>query len=141
MGSRPTLKLERPLWRLGAELVAGVDEVGRGPLAGPVAAGAVVLPSNVRASGCFRWLSRANDSKVLSRPAREELAGYIWEHSLSAAVSFVHVDDIDRIGIAEASRQAMLASVGDLQHRPQPCVTPKMPLKLRSIVVSNPVAP
>ena len=119
MGRRPTLKFERPLWRLGAELVAGVDEVGRGPLAGPVAAGAVVLRANVRASGCFRWLSRVNDSKVLSRPAREELSGYIWEHSLSAAVSFVHVDDIDRIGIAEASRQAMLAAVGDLQHRPQ----------------------
>ena len=119
MGSRPTLKSERSHWRLGTQLVAGVDEVGRGPLAGPVAAGAVVLPPNVRASGCFRWLSRVNDSKVLTSAAREELAEYIWEHSLSAAVSFVRVNDIDRIGIAEASRQAMLAAVGDLQHRPK----------------------
>ena len=110
--------IERPQ-RVGTDLVAGVDEVGRGPLAGPVAAGAVVLPVNARASGRFRWLPRVNDSKALTRLAREELAEEIWEHSISAAVAFVSVETIDRIGIAEASRQSMLAAVGDLDHRPQ----------------------
>ncbi len=119
MARKPNLKFERSHWRVGTDLVAGVDEVGRGPLAGPVAAGAVVLPSNARASGRFRWLSRVNDSKVLTRLAREELAEEIWEHSLSAAVAFVSVVDIDRIGIAEAARQAMLAAIGDLEQRPR----------------------
>jgi ribonuclease HII len=119
MARKPSLRFERSHWRVGTDLVAGVDEVGRGPLAGPVAAGAVVLPSNSRASGRFHWLSRVNDSKVLTRLAREQLAVEIWEHSLSAAVAFVSVDDIDRIGIAEASRQAMLAAIGDLDCRPQ----------------------
>ena len=119
MGRKPSLKFERSHWRVGTDLVAGVDEVGRGPLAGPVAAGAVVLPPDARASGRFRWLPRVNDSKVLTRLAREELAEEIWEHSVSAAVAFVGVDDIDRIGIAEASRQSMLAAVGDLAQRPQ----------------------
>ena len=133
MGSRPTLQFERSHWRLGTQLVAGVDEVGRGPLAGPVAAGAVVLPANARAAGSLRWLSRVNDSKVLRRSVREELADYIWDHSLSAAVSFVTVDDIDRIGIAEASRQAMLAAIGDLHHRPEHILVDGFGLKVCSL--------
>lgn len=133
MGSRPTSKSEQSHWRLGTQLVAGVDEVGRGPLAGPVAAGAVVLPPNARASRRYRWLSRVNDSKVLTQAVREELAEYIWEHSLSAAVSFVSVDDIDRIGIAEASRQAMLAAIGELPHRPQHILVDGFGLKACSL--------
>lgn len=119
MGDPPTFAVERSLWRQGLDLVAGVDEVGRGPLAGPVAAGAVILPPNARPSGRLRWLSRVRDSKQLTPAAREELSGYIWRHSLAAAVAFVPVEAVDRIGIAEASRQAMLAAVGDLSRRPQ----------------------
>ena len=115
MPEKPTFSYERRLWRGGAGFVAGVDEVGRGPLAGPVAAGAVILPAGAR----FRWLSRVRDSKQLSAAAREELAGYIWRHAVAAAVAFVPVSAIDRIGIAEASRQAMLAAVGRLALRPQ----------------------
>lgn len=115
----PTLAVERSLWRDGAGLVAGVDEVGRGPLAGPVAAGAVVLPPGVRIAGRFRWLSRVRDSKQLSPAAREELSWHIWQNALAAGVGFVPVRVIDRIGIAEASRQAMLAAVGELGVRPR----------------------
>ena len=89
--------------------------MGRGPLAGPVAAGAVVLPAGAR----FRWLSRVRDSKQLTADVREELAGRIWEAAVSVAVAFVPVEAVDRIGIAEASRQAMLAAVGDLRERPK----------------------
>ena len=88
--------------------------MGRGPLAGPVAAGAVILPPGAR----FRWLGRVRDSKQLTAAAREELAEHIWARALAAAVAFVPVRVIDRIGIAEASRQAMLAAVGDLGLRP-----------------------
>jgi len=123
MGVRPTFAFERPLWRQGLELVAGVDEVGRGPLAGPVAAAAVILPPSARAdarpSGRFRWLRRVRDSKQLAAPAREELTALIHRHALAAAVAFVPVEHVDRIGIAEASRQAMLAALGDLACRPQ----------------------
>jgi ribonuclease HII len=115
MGEAPTFAYERSLWRREIRLVAGVDEVGRGPLAGPVAAGAVILPPGAR----FRWLTRVRDSKELTPDAREELAGYIWARALAAGVAFVPVPVIDRIGIAEASRQAMLAAIGDLPLRPQ----------------------
>jgi ribonuclease HII len=116
---RPTLRIEQTLWGDGVHLVAGIDEVGRGPLAGPVAAGAVVFPRGVRAAGRFRFLKRVNDSKKLSADAREELAAFIWEHAAAAAVAFIPVGTIDRIGIAEASRQAMLSAIGDLGVRPQ----------------------
>ncbi len=115
MREKPTFAAERSFWRQGLPLVAGVDEVGRGPLAGPVAAGAVILPPGAR----FRWLSRVRDSKQLSAAAREELAQKVWEYALAAAVAFVPVPSVDRIGIAEASRQAMLAAAGDLRQRPQ----------------------
>ncbi len=117
--SRPTLQVERSLWGGAGLLIAGVDEVGRGPLAGPVAAGAVVFPPAVRIAGRFRFLSRVNDSKKLSPDAREELSALIWEHAEAAAVAFISVETIDRIGIAEASRQAMLAAIGDLGVRPR----------------------
>lgn len=115
MRDRPTFAAERALWECGARLVAGVDEVGRGPLAGPVAAGAVILAPGAR----FRWLSRVRDSKQLTAETREKLAGRIWEGAVAAAVAFVPVEAVDRIGIAEASRQAMLAAVGDLRKRPE----------------------
>lgn len=115
MRDRPTFAAERLLWEQGVGVVAGVDEVGRGPLAGPVAAGAVVLPQGAR----FRWLSRVRDSKQLTPEVREELAGRIWEGAVAAAVAFISVEAVDCIGIAEASRQAMLAAVGDLRTRPQ----------------------
>lgn len=119
MGEAPTLNVERVHWRQGIQLVAGVDEVGRGPLAGPVAAGAVILPKGVRPVGSYRWLASVRDSKQLPPAAREGLATLIWEHALGAAVAFVSQDAIDRIGIAEAARQAMLAAVAQLRVRPQ----------------------
>ena len=85
---------------------------GRWP--GPVAAGAVILPPLSRITGKFRWLKRVNDSKQLLPAVREELSGYIWEHALAAGVGFVSVSTIDRIGIAEASRQAWLGAIAEL---------------------------
>src|SRR5438105_12255427 len=114
----PDLAAERALWRAGIELIAGIDGVGRGPLAGPVAAGAVVLPQLPRIAGRFRWLSRVRDSKQLPPAAREELSEYIWQHAFAAAVAFVSVSAIDRIGIAEASRQAWLGAISELVVRP-----------------------
>lgn len=118
MGDPPTFAAEAALWRRGLDLVAGVDEVGRGPLAGPVAAGAVILPPGARPSGPYRWLTQVRDSKQLTPTARQELAALIHQTALGAAVAFVPHTAIDRMGIAEATRQAMLAAVNQLPARP-----------------------
>ena len=118
MCAAPDLAAERALWRDGVDFIAGIDEVGRGPLAGPVAAGAVVLPRIDRITKSLRWLRSIRDSKQLTAAAREELSGYVWEHSLSAGVAFVPVAVIDRIGIAEASRQAWLGAIAELVVKP-----------------------
>src|SRR5574341_1436585 len=118
MRKAPDLAAERSLWSQGIGLIAGIDEVGRGPLAGPVAAGAVILPQLSRISGRFRWLRRVRDSKQLPAEAREELAGHIWQHAVAAGVGFVPVETIDRIGIAEASRQAWLGALAELGVKP-----------------------
>src|SRR5713226_9673310 len=86
MLKRPSFRAERTIWGEGALLIAGVDEVGRGPLAGPVAAGAVILPREVRIAGRYRFLRHVNDSKKLTSEAREELAPLIWERAVTANV-------------------------------------------------------
>ncbi len=106
-----------------------MDEVGRGPLAGPVAAGAVILPAGVRSAGRYKFLRQVNDSKKLTPEAREELAPLIWERAVAANVAFVSVKMIDRIGIAEASRQAMLCAIGGLGVRPQHLLLDAFPLR------------
>jgi ribonuclease HII len=111
----PNLAEERSLWHQGLDLVAGVDEVGRGPLAGPVVAGAVVLSP----SSDFRWLFHVRDSKQLSPAVRRELADYIWRDALAVGVGFISHTAVDRLRIAEATRQAMIRAVGQLNRHPQ----------------------
>ncbi|MEO8458727.1 MAG: ribonuclease HII [Chloroflexota bacterium] len=137
MATRPSFKIERTIWGEGTHLIAGVDEVGRGPLAGPVAAGAVILPMGARAAGRYKFLRHLNDSKKLSHEVRAELAPYIWEHAVAASVGFVSVETIDRIGIAEASRQAWLAALGDLPVRPQHLLLDAFPLKACNLPQTN----
>ena len=129
MRQAPNLAEERALWLQGLDLVAGIDEVGRGPLAGPVVAGAVVLSP----SSDFRWLFHVRDSKVLDAATREELARYIWRDALAAGVGFVSHTAIDRIGIAEATRQAMLRAIGELRRRPQHLLIDALTLKACSL--------
>ncbi len=108
----PSWRVERALERAGHLRVAGVDEVGRGPLAGPVLAGAVVLPRS-RA----RWVGRLRDSKQLSAAQRCELAEAIRAHAdwgLGAASCHV----IDQLGIVAATRLAMWRAVRALAYPP-----------------------
>ena len=111
----PTFTLEAALWRQGFRLVAGVDEVGRGPLAGPVAAGAVVLPPRLR----FDWLDYVRDSKELAPSTREELAACIWRDALAVGIGLVSPATIDEIGIVQATRRAMLAAIAQLACTPE----------------------
>ena len=109
---RPTWRTERSLWRDGHRRVAGVDEVGRGPLAGPVVAGAVVLPFT-RA----RWVTRLRDSKLLSASARAELAAEVRERC-ECGLGAVSPQVVDQIGIAPATRLAMRRAVLALEQPP-----------------------
>jgi ribonuclease HII len=106
-----TLKYEKQAWEAGAKLVAGVDEVGRGSLFGPVVAAAVILDPAYRIRGL-------RDSKLLDREMREKLAPRIRENALAWAVAAVDVAIIDQINIYWASKRAMEEAVGKLTFRP-----------------------
>ncbi len=108
---RCTLKFEKLAWAGGAQLVAGVDEVGRGSLFGPVVAAAVILDPNYRIRGL-------RDSKLLPEKVREKLAARIREHSIAIAVAAVDAARIDQINIYHASRLAMLEAVRQLLPAP-----------------------
>ena len=95
----------------GFSAVAGIDEAGRGPLAGPVVSAAVVLPAN-------RPLSGINDSKQLSPAKRNALYESIYAHAISIGVGIVDPQEIDRINILQASLLSMAISAANL--RPQP---------------------
>ena len=103
--------MQKPLnfWKPG--LVAGVDEAGRGPLAGPVVAAAVILHANVSIDGLA-------DSKVLSATRRAELAGEIMRHSLAWSVAWADPAEIDRINILQATLLAMRRAIIGLRIQP-----------------------
>ncbi|MBQ3662098.1 MAG: ribonuclease HII [Firmicutes bacterium] len=102
---------ERRLWDSGRSYIAGVDEVGRGPLAGPVVAAAVILPRDFDVLGI-------DDSKKLSPKKREELFEVIKAKALAWAVGWVGPERIDEINILEATKEAMTQAVQGLSLQP-----------------------
>ncbi len=105
------LSFERELWSAGKEYIAGVDEVGRGPLAGPVVTAAVILPKDFSLLG-------VDDSKKLSPKRREELFEQIKEAAVCWAIGRREPDRIDAVNILEATKEAMLDAVKALPVRP-----------------------
>lgn len=91
--------------------ICGIDEVGRGPLAGPVVAGAVILPRDCR-------ILYLNDSKQLSEKKREELYEVIMENAVSTGLGFVSPERIDEINILQATYEAMCQAIGKLEKEP-----------------------
>ncbi len=106
----PTFLEENRLRRQGYKLVAGVDEVGRGALAGPVMAAAVILPPRIRAA----WAKKVRDSKFLSPEQRESLFDPICEAAIAFGIGSVESWTISSIGIARATQIAMAQAVGQL---------------------------
>ena len=102
------LTYERGLWEAGYDLVAGIDEVGRGPLAGPVVAAAVILPKECKIEG-------VNDSKKLSAKKREELYDIILEKAVSYGIGVVSNERIDEINILQATYEAMREALSQLK--------------------------
>jgi ribonuclease HII len=123
----------------GTLLVAGVDEVGRGPLAGPVVAAAVILDPD-------RPLDGLDDSKKLTELRREELAGLIKENALAWAVGRAEVEEIDDINILQASLLAMRRAVTGLKPAPEHALIdgnqcPRLPCTSEPIVGGDGTVP
>ena len=100
---RPSVARELRLWREGYRAVAGLDEVGRGPLAGPVTAGAVVLRPYARPA----WLADVRDSKQLTAVSRRRIAAAIKTAVTDWAVGWASAWEVDDAGVVEATRRAM----------------------------------
>ncbi len=106
----PTFAEERRFLSEGYKYTAGVDEVGRGCLAGPVVASAVILPCRIRRF----WLGEVRDSKMLSPRKREYLFSYIEETAIAVGIGVVEHSVIDSIGIGKASKLAMKMAIEEL---------------------------
>ncbi len=118
-----SLRHERDLRARGFTCIAGIDEAGRGPLAGPVVAAAVILPEKFR----HKTLT---DSKQLSPAHREEIYGEIMAHERVVwAVSIVEVEEIDRINILRATHQAMRRAVAALAQLPDHALIDGLPVR------------
>jgi ribonuclease HII len=113
------LSHERELWQKGLNLVAGVDEAGCGPLAGPVVAAAVVFPSSWLANGLCSKLRGLNDSKQLTEEQREKYFDVLTTNAeIRFAIASVDVEMIDRINIRQAAWRAMNLALDQLEPKP-----------------------
>ena len=116
------LDYERPFWDRGLSHVAGVDEVGRGPIAGPVVAAAVILAEGVSIDG-------AADSKVLTPETRAEIAEEIHARAAAVALGAASVTEIDRINILRATTRAMRRALKRLPVKPDHVVVDGLPVR------------
>lgn len=101
---------EKKYWNMGFNNIAGVDEVGRGPLIGPVVTACVVLPHNFKLEGL-------TDSKKLSEKKRNEFCEYIKQNALAYSIGVVGPEEIDEINIYQASKKAMLLAIEDIMKK------------------------
>ena len=105
-------EFETELYNNGINYIAGIDEVGRGPLVGPVVTAAVILPKNF-------YDERINDSKKLTEKKRELLYDVIMENAISVGIGISSEDVIDEINILNATKKAMIEAVNNLNVRPE----------------------
>ncbi len=108
------LAYESKAYDSGYNLVAGIDEVGRGPLAGPVVVAAVILPPELKSKTVYKKLSGIKDSKKLTPLQRERLYPVIRENALGIGIGVVDEKTIDQINILQATYRAMRQAIADL---------------------------
>lgn len=121
--SRPSFRFENAARRSGAKIIAGVDEAGRGPLAGPVVAAAAILPEGFKLRGL-------NDSKQLSEQQRDEFFAVLTnDTAVQFAVGIVDVDWIDRINILRATERAAAEAINKLPVRPDHVLVDGRPMR------------
>ncbi|MFJ7747027.1 ribonuclease HII [Peribacillus sp. NPDC097295] len=116
-------EFERELRKQGFSILAGIDEVGRGPLAGPVVTSAVILPEDF-------YLPGLNDSKKISESKREQFYETIYKEAISIGVGIVHSEKIDEINIYQATKKAMMAAVNNLSELPDHLLIDAMELDI-----------
>lgn len=116
-------EFETKYYNQGIEYIAGVDEVGRGPLAGPVVAAAVIMPKGF-------YIEGITDSKKLSEKKRNYYEKLILENAISVGISFMSERVIDEINIYEASRKAMIDAISKLNPTPEVVLVDAMPLEI-----------
>ena len=117
------LKYEKELYNNGINLIAGVDEVGRGPLIGPVIAAAVILPKNYKLEGL-------TDSKKLSEKKRDKFYEIIKRDAISIGIGLMDEKVIDDVNIYEATKLAMKEAINNLDIKPEHILIDAMPLEL-----------
>ena len=117
------LTYEKELYGQGIQLIAGVDEVGRGPLAGPVVAAAVILPQACKISGL-------NDSKKIPKSKHKEIYEAVLEHAIAIGIGIKDNHVIDQVNIYEATKLAMVEAIGQLNPQPQHLLIDAMKLDL-----------
>lgn len=116
-------KFENDLRKNGIQYIAGVDEVGRGPLAGPVVSSALILREDF-------YLPGLTDSKKLSKQKREQYYDIILKEAISVSVSFISAKEIDVINIYEATKQAMMRAIAGLSIQPEHVLIDAMQLPI-----------
>src|ERR1039457_6224055 len=123
-------EFERVLWTQGVAGVAGVDEAGRGPLAGPVVAAAAILPANWAETGLPRELEGLNDSKQLTEAQREKFFAFITAcGEIEFGIAEIDAAQIDEINILQATHRAMNAALAKLNPQPQHALVDGRPVK------------
>lgn len=116
MIEKPTLDLEKALWEQGFFYIAGIDEAGRGAWAGPVMAGAVILPIDL---DLLNIMDGVRDSKQMTPLERDRMAAIIMDQALCWSVGSADHQEIDQLGILPATRLAMERAIMDLSVKPQ----------------------
>ena len=114
-------KFEQQYYDEGKQYIAGTDEVGRGPMAGPLVVAAVILPDDVVIEGL-------NDSKKLTEKKREQLSAIIKQKAIEYQIQYMSVEEVDRLNVYEASRQAMIKCVRKMKHKVDYVLSDAMPI-------------
>ena len=117
------LAYEKELYTQGIDLIAGVDEVGRGPLAGPVVAAAVILPKGCKIPGL-------NDSKKIPKSKHKEIYEAVLQNAIAIGIGVKDNQVIDQVNIYEATKLAMMEAIGQLDPQPQHLLIDAMKLDL-----------
>ena len=117
------LAYEKELYTQGIQLIAGVDEVGRGPLAGPVVAAAVILPKACKIPGL-------NDSKKIPKSKHKEIYEAVLQNAIAIGIGIKDNHVIDQVNIYEATKLAMMEAIGQLEPQPQHLLIDAMRLDL-----------
>ncbi|MFQ7318092.1 MAG: ribonuclease HII [Massilimicrobiota timonensis] len=115
------LKFEQQAYDLGKKYIVGLDEAGRGPMAGPLVVGAVIFPQGY-------YNDKINDSKKLTEKKREELYQIIIQEALAYQIEIIDVAGVDRLNVYQASKKGMIDAIDHLSIRPDYALTDAMPL-------------